>query len=233
MKKILVPLAVNTDDKGQVAYFVRPNYLRALENVGLEPVLVSGDFTEEQLIKAYEVCGGVLFMGGWDINPKYYGEESHQKTRWGEPNRDAIEMKILSWVKRDKKPFLGICRGEQVLNVGFGGNLIQHLPEQTVEQHSVGSYEKLGEVRHKIKIETGSRLYEILGTEEMVVNSGHHQAVNRVGEGLLVVARSVGGVVEAIEGEDRGWFLLGVQWHPEAEKSENSTRIFRALAEIV
>ncbi len=142
-------------------------------------------------------------------------------------------MKILSWIKNDQKPFLGICRGEQFLNVAFGGSLIQHLPEKTTESHNVGAYASLGEVMHEVEIEPDSRLFTIINKDNITVNSGHHQAIDRVGEGLWVVARTKQGVIEAIEGVDKSQFLLGVQWHPEADQGENSAKIFAAFAQSV
>ncbi len=87
MKKVLVPLAVNIDNKDQVEYIIRPTYLKALEKVGLEPVMVTGEFFDEQLRKDYDSCGGVLFMGGWDVDPKYYGQEASGNKHRGTEQR--------------------------------------------------------------------------------------------------------------------------------------------------
>jgi len=229
MKKVLVPLAVDADNKGQITYIIRPTYLAALEKARLEPVLVSCEISDVELRQAYDNCGGVMMVGGWDVDPKYYGQESHQMTRVVGPKRDDLELLILSWLKTDKKPFLGICRGEQILNVAFGGSLIQHLSDLVTEQHTVGKYDNLGEATHEIQVDGDSRLAGIIGTR-VVVNTGHHQAIDKVGAGLRIVARTKQGVVEAIEGVDRSHFVLGVQWHPEADKSETSDKIFAAFA---
>lgn len=230
MNKVLVPMAVNTAEDGSVNYFVRPTYLNALEVVGLEPVLVSGEFSEEQLKEEYRKTSGVMFMGGWDINPKFYGDALHTKTALAELGRDELELKILSWAKENKKPYLGICRGHQLLNVLLGGSLFQHLSEITLEEHSVGKYENLGQVLHEVEIDETSRLGKIVGEKKIMTNSGHHQAINKLGEGLRVVGKSKAGIIEAVEWLGHDWFALGVQWHPEADFNIDSKKIFEAFA---
>lgn len=226
-------LAILVDENGQANYFIRPTYLKALEEVNLEPVMITGELKEKELREEYEKCDGVLFTGGWDIDPKYYGREPHKEMKLTEPSRDEVELKIMNWVKQDKKPFLGICRGEEVMNVSFGGTLFTHISDIYLEKHNVGSYANLNEVMHEVKVEEGTHLRAILNKKMILVNTAHRQAADEIGKDLLVSARSPEGVVEALEGVDKAWFLLGVQWHPEALWNEDSIKIFQAFAEAV
>jgi putative glutamine amidotransferase len=168
-------------------------------------------------------AAGLLLMGGSDVNPDLYGEERDPETEEPDDDRDAIELWLLADALSRNLPILAICRGMQLLNVAHGGTLIQHL--QPVEKHQVRSADKSLPV-HPIKIVPGTILSRIAGAR-LDTNSRHHQAVGKVGGGLLVSARSDDGVIEAIERPDKP-FVVGVQWHPEDQPDH--LPLFQAFA---
>ncbi len=175
---------------------------------------------------------GILFTGGSDIQPARYGKqaEEHLCTDIDE-ERDRVEFTIADEAEKGNTPVLGICRGMQLLNVHRGGTLITD-----IETFGGLGHRKLDgfDARHNVRIEPGSYLRRILGEGESEVNSAHHQAVERVGDGLSVSARATrDGIIEALEWEDSTDkpFFLAVQWHPERmEFSENfAGRIFETF----
>ena len=175
---------------------------------------------------------GFLFTGGGDADPKYYGQE--MLPQCGKPNvaRDEFELALLKAVLAAGKPVLGICRGEQMLNVAMGGTLIQDIPSQRPE--AAGENHRDNDHRrapsHPAHITPGTHLHRLLGCEELLTNSVHHQSVDLPAPGLRICAVSPAGIVEAIEAEDSR-FLLGLQWHPEslAARDEQMQRPFDAL----
>jgi putative glutamine amidotransferase len=155
---------------------------------------------------------GLLLMGGTDVNPVRYGEQSQPETDEPDDVRDEAELELIRQAIQKDLPILAICRGLQILNVYHGGTLIQHLASSA--RHDIDAAHK-GEAAHAVAIVSGSVLHRVAGAEEWPVNSRHHQAANRVGRGLLIAARdSDDGTVEALERPDRR-FVLAVQWHTE------------------
>lgn len=160
--------------------------------------------------EALEGAHGLLVTGGGDIDPHRYGAEAHPEVYGVDPRRDAWELALVAAL--GGRPVLGICRGAQLLNVAAGGTLVQHLPDVTELVHR--DRERDREEVHEVEVEPASRLHAVLGGLRAGVNSLHHQAVDRLGDGLAIVARADDGTVEAVEAVD-GRQLLGVQWHPE------------------
>ncbi len=180
----------------------------------------------------HEEVDGILFTGGPDIQPARYGKET-EANMCGEidEERDGIEFEIARKAEEKEIPLLGICRGSQLLNVHRGGTLVTD-----IESFGGSSHRKADgfDARHQVRIEPGSFLRRVLGEGEGEVNSAHHQAVERVGDGLVVSARSTGdGTIEALEWADPTDkpFFLAVQWHPERmELSENfAGRVFETF----
>ncbi|MDH6127033.1 gamma-glutamyl-gamma-aminobutyrate hydrolase family protein [Kitasatospora sp. GP82] len=149
----------------------------------------------------------LVVSGGPDLHPAYYGAQPHPRTRAVTPERDAWETALLHAAVAAEMPLLGICRGMQLLNVVFGGTLIQHLDH--VQEH-LGTPQGYG--RHPVRPVPGTLLAELLPETVVSVPTYHHQAVDRLGTGLIVSAYAEDGTVEAVEGSG---FTLGVQWHPE------------------
>src|SRR5579859_837325 len=168
-------------------------------------------------------AGGLVLMGGTDVNPDLYGEERQPETDDPDDDRDAVELWLLADALSRNIPVLAICRGMQLMNVFHGGTLTQHL--EPVEKHQVRSADK-GLPVHRVRIAPGSQLGRIFGMN-LEVNSRHHQAVKRPGGALLISARAEDGMIEAIERPDLP-FVVGVQWHPEDQPSHAG--LFQAFA---
>lgn len=163
----------------------------------------------EQAVQDALTCDGLLLPGGGDMDPKFYGQE--RIPACGEPNllRDAAEPLLLRAFLATDKPVLGICRGIQVMNAVLGGDLYQDIKPFEHLPHN-DHWAKV----HTVTVRRGTLLSRILGQDTVLVNSQHHQAVDRVAPGFTLAALSEDGIVEAIEKPDAG-FCLGVQWHPE------------------
>lgn len=155
---------------------------------------------------------GLLIAGGPDVDPQCYGAERHPKTGGARAERDAWELALVRAALERDLPLLAVCRGLQVLNTALGGTLIQHLPDVVgSDMHSpvVGAFG-----RHAVELEAGSRLAGIAGERAMTATH-HHQAIDRLGDGLIACGWAEDKVIEAVEVPDRRW-AFGVQWHPEA-----------------
>lgn len=192
-------------------YGLPENYIDAVRRAGGRASLVlPGDDREPaELLDRFD---GLLLVGGGDVEPARYGAPAHAESYGVEPDRDELEIALLREADRRRMPTLCICRGMQVLDVAFGGTLIQHLPdEDRFLPHGVPSGED--GLYHDVKLEPGSRIARAAGAEIVSVSSHHHQGVDRIGEGLTATGWSPDGLVEALEREG-GW-MVGVQWHPE------------------
>ncbi len=190
------------------------NYIHSLVRGGGAPVVMPCVTDREALRAAVEAADGIVLTGGGDVHSLAYGEEAHPKSSYQDPSRDAMEFEVTRLALERERPILGICRGVQLLNVAFGGSLIQDVPSQVPEallHYQIGLESVLV---HTIDIEPESLLARVLGSSAMPVNSYHHQAVNRVGDGLRVNCRARDGVIEGVEAAD-GRPILGVQFHPE------------------
>lgn len=201
---------------------VRP-YLEALDAAGIDPLpCTPGSHAPIDRVQ------GIVLTGGGDIVPSYYGQQPDPQLGEVDPERDAFELGLLTMADGAHLPTLCICRGMQLLNVHRGGTLIQHLPQS--DRHRRLDTPK-GQAVHGVRVEADSELAALLETSVVQVNSRHHQAVDRVGEGLVVTGRAMeDGVIEALEDPKRR-FLLGVEWHPEDQAPEDAIqrRIFTAL----
>jgi len=207
-----------------------PQYERAVELAGGEPVRVPLDRTPAEVMKIIERCDAVLLPGSnADVDPAKFGAEKHPKTEAADPKRDTVDELLLQDAYNMHKPILGICYGLQILNVYRSGTLLQHV-ESTVN-HEAG---RKVPVAHQVVVEPGSKLSEILGAGSLPANSSHHQAAESIGDGLKVVARSPeDGIIEGLEGTSPDHFVIAVQWHPERSFNDDShsRAIFAALVE--
>jgi putative glutamine amidotransferase len=182
-------------------------YVRAVAENGGVPVVLPTIDNEEILRRYLKELDGLVLVGGADIPPAAYGQEPHETVKPLPAQRYDFERKLIGLWLDSGKPILGVCLGMQFTNVVAGGTLIQDIPSQVGKTINHRKY-------HRVRIEPDSSLAEILGGDEALVFSNHHQAVGSLGSGLKVVARSEDGVIEALERLDGG-FGLFVQWHPE------------------
>ena len=192
------------------------NYALALTSAGAVPLLAPN--VDAGLAEVYaERADGLLLTGGVDIDPYLFGARPHPDLGTVDRRRDAFELALYRAFRALGKPILGICRGIQLVNVAHGGTLHQHLPAvPDTEQHLQKDF--TGAPLQRVALTPGSRLAAGFGSTDLFVNSFHHQAVDRVGEGLQVAARSEDGIVEALEIDDGAGshdFVVAVQWHPE------------------
>lgn len=202
-----------------IASLTNDTYVQAIKEAGGVPiVLPNGDGSSDKIAIYLELLDGLIMPGGADIPPSEWGEEPHPTTKVLEKNRYLFEKALVTaWIKRTNKPLLGICLGSQWINVVHGGSLIQDIPSEFGVTHRG--------VTHQVTLESSSRLSKIFDETEFMVNSNHHQAVGRLGEGLRLVATSPKGIVEATETIDPDRFLIGVQWHPEKMVPEDPLQV--------
>lgn len=161
-------------------------------------------------------CSGVILTGGQDLDPRKWGQPTSQQVRPMPARREESDRYVLAKVVEKKMPVFGIGVGMQLINVYFGGTLYLHLPFECPK--AMPHFDPSGGAhRHMVMLEPNTMMDDIYGGGEIRVNSMHHQAVNQVGKRLRVSAKSLDGVIEAIESTDPNWFCLGVQWHPECD----------------
>lgn len=226
MKKPVIALTTRPKNK-EGKYELSAQYTNAVKRAGGIPLLVppSGKFEEE----LFEIVDGIILTGGGDIDPVFYGGESHAKIYGLDEERDEFEIPLAREIVKRKIPALPICRGIQVLNVALGGTLIEHLPDATDGSitHRVENPEG---ILHSHRIEKTSKLFGIIGHENVQAVSWHHQAVKDIAPDLIPVAFAPDGIVEALEMKDHP-FLIAVQWHPEmsADHDAIEQRLFDAL----
>lgn len=187
------------------------DYSRAVQRAGGAPVLIPATSGTDPAAVTGRLDGLVL-SGGGDVDPRNYGCAPSAATGGVDPDRDEAEFQILHAALGRGVPVLGICRGCQVVNVAMGGTLHQHLPDVTDLQHL--RREPRDWISHTVGVEPSSRLHKVVGSDEIEVNSIHHQSIARLADSLRIVACAPDGVVEAVEDPDRE--LLAVQWHPES-----------------
>ncbi len=195
---------------------VSRSYLQALSAAGAAPVIIPVGLSETALRDLFERLDGLLFPGGGDISHLRLGIPPGAPIENPIEPRDALEYALVRWAAREGKPFLGICRGVQVLNAALGGSLILDIESEVPEAlpHDSPEDTPRDQLVHWIEVDPSSHLATVLGDQHLQVNSFHHQAVLAPAPDLRVVARAADGVVEALEfpGHPYG---LGVQWHPE------------------
>ena len=196
-------------------------YLDAVVRAGGSPLLLPPSGTDTDVL---DVLDGLIVVGGSDPDPALYGEKSHPLTA-SQPERDRHDLALTRGALDRGLPLFAICRGMQVLNILLGGTLHQHVPGVLPESNYQPSPGVFGSV--EVEVRPGSLLHRAVG-DRVVEPCYHHQAVDRLGEGLEVTGRSADGLVQAVETTAPGW-VLGVQFHP--EQNVEDLRLFRAHVE--
>ena len=201
---------------GLPLYIMNQTYIRVLETLGALPVMIPLQMSEATLRGTFARLDGLCLPGGEDLDPQHYGAERHPLLGATDKERDRTELLLTQWALEAGMPFLGVCRGVQVLNVVCGGTLYQDLhsdcPALAKHDYTPPTFERF-RISHEVTIEADSRLAHALGVRHGV-NSMHHQGIDQLGAALRVVARAEDGLPEALEMPVLP-FVLGVQWHPE------------------
>jgi putative glutamine amidotransferase len=208
------------------------SYSRAVAAAGGAPLLLPLLDDEDALCALYAPLAGVLLPGGADVNPAAYGEATRPDcgVEGVDDLLDTVELILARWALADDKPLLGICRGQQTLNVAAGGTLYQDIATQLPDSAPHQYPETRTALVHTIRVEPDSRLAAVLGADELRVNSIHHQAVARLAAGFRATACAPDGVIEGIEHPTHR-FALAVQFHPEELVPDHapSARLFAAF----
>jgi putative glutamine amidotransferase len=203
----------------QQAVLLSRSYVEAVQRAGALVLMLPPD---EQLLEdpsvVLDLLDGLVLAGGADIDPASYGEQAHPETVDTVPERDRFEIALVRAAIERDLPVLGICRGMQLINVAYGGTLLQHLPELFGHHEHLRVPGTFDGADHDVELSEGSIAARAAGETHHATKSHHHQGVDRLGEGLQISgSSSMDGLPEAIEMPGRR-FVLGVQWHPEADR---------------
>lgn len=236
MSKPVVALTAATKPvEGMMRVRLNQAYIDAVRAAGLVPLVVP-PLSESELAGVVEAVQGIVLTGGEDVDPSEFGAERHPQTQDPHSERDKCELALVHIAREMRIPTLAICRGMQVVNVAFGGTLIQDIAS---EQPSAMKHDRASERRirvHDVRIERASKLARAMGDSSITVNSSHHQALDRVASELRVTAHAPDGIIEGAEWASDDWWMLAVQWHPEelvSDGKEWDRRLFAEFAEAV
>lgn len=227
----VIGLTIGYSDNDEI-FALRDDYVRAVEAAGGLP-LVFAPGVPADAQDLLDHVQGLLLTGGADVDPSRYGDPPHAALGRVLPERDAFELALCRTALNRDLPILAICRGHQVLNVATGGTLVQDIPSDIQGFVDHDPDVDRWQTAHEVRILPGTRLQALLKRQDVAVNSFHHQAVKRLGDGLVVSAVSVADqVVEAIEMPGRR-LVIGVQWHPESfwDRGPEFRPLFEALVE--
>jgi len=209
---------------------VNDGYFDCVSRAGGLPVLAPPVESPAEIRELLHLAGALLLVGGDDVDARRFGERNHARAKPVHARHDAFELALARAAVRRGVPLLGICRGCQVLNVALGGTLVQDIRSAIPRSLRHRRHSARRSARHPVSIEPGTLLARIVGEKRLAANSSHHQAVGRLGRGLVASAHASDGVVEAVESKRRGRFVLGVQWHPETlPRAKRHGALFRAL----
>lgn len=208
-------------------YALRENYCSSVARYGALPIPLPHDVAHVEDYLAL-LDGLVITGGAFDVSPELYGDTSKHETVTTKQQRTQFEFAITRGAIEKKIPILGICGGEQLLNVVLGGTLIQHIPDSVKDALEHEQKNPRTEPGHEVIVEKGTLLHRIVGTEKIATNTAHHQAVAKVAPGCVVNSRTIDGVIEGVEYKEHP-FCLGVQWHPEYFVTEADEKIMAAF----
>lgn len=215
-------------DLEKKSYWMLPGYMKGIEEAGGLPVMLPLTSDLDEIRQLSEEMDGYLFSGGPDIEPSLYGEEKRPACDVCCDLRDAMEIPLFHAVYEKDKPIFGICRGIQLINTALGGTLYQDLPSEhpsdTVHRQTIPPENPT----HSVTLIADTPLCTVIGSDTMMVNSCHHQAVKTLGKGLCVMGVSEDGIIESVYAPEK-YFVQAVQWHPESmhHVDENSRKLLR------
>ena len=216
MKKPIIGITLDNEEPGHYSkfpwYAIRKNYLHSIEKFGGIPFPLL--HTQSNLKDIISLIDAIIITGGgFDINPSLY-EKKNTSSRSIKKIRTDFEIKICEMSLQLNIPILGICGGEQLLNVCCGGSLIQDIKEYNKSSLEHEQTNPRNQTSHSVKINKQTKLFKIINQSVIKVNSSHHQAVNQLGKNLIVSSQASDGIIESIESTKHEW-CIGVQWHPE------------------
>ncbi len=232
-KAPLIGITLDSEEAGGYSklpwYALRKNYAQSVAQAGGVPVMLPHHPTQAE---AYldAIDGLVLTGGAFDVDPALFGDASVHPTVVMKAERTAFELAVVQGAIARDMPILGICGGQQLLNVALGGTLIQHIPDAVPGCLAHEQPNPRTEAGHDVAVTPDTLLSRIVGKSSIAVNSAHHQAVKDVAPGCIVNATAKDGVIEGIEAMGKR-FCLGVQWHPEYHITPADTAIFTAFVE--
>ncbi|MBM3511217.1 MAG: gamma-glutamyl-gamma-aminobutyrate hydrolase family protein [Alphaproteobacteria bacterium] len=232
MSRPLIGITLDSEAPGGYSkfpwYALRQNYCDAVADAGGVPVLLphGGDGSTY----AERIQGLVVSGGDFDVDPALFGDAAKHPTVKTKEGRTDFEIEVTRAALGRDLPVLGICGGQQLLNVILGGTLIQHIPDTVVDALAHEQPNPRNEPGHTVRIMADTLLHRVVGALDLAVNSAHHQAAREVGPGVIVDALAPDGVIEGIE-DPRYRFCLGVQWHPEFVLSAGDRRLFVAFVD--
>ena len=222
----------NSNTYGQRYIQLMQAYVDAIAQAGGVPVVIPSSLSSGGWEELYSRLDGILFSGGGDISLERFEGDPHPRIDDVEPARDSVELSLLHAAAAGGKPFLGICRGCQLINVGLGGTLYTHLPDQlpgALDHSYPGNLRTV--LVHEVQIEEGTLVANVLDQPIVKVNSHHHQGLKDIAPDFRVAGRAPDGLVEAVELPEHP-FGLAVQWHPEWLTDQQPTRnLFRRFVQ--
>ena len=216
MKKPIIGITLDNEEPGNYSkfpwYAIRKNYLESIEENGGIPFPLSHNI--KNLKKVYTFIDGLIITGGnFDIDPKIYGKKSSD-ARIIKNQRTDFELKICKNFIKNNKPLLGICGGEQLLNIACGGTLIQDIKKYNNKSLNHEQIIPRNKTSHSVKIDKKTKIFKIIKKDLIRVNSAHHQSIDKIGNNLIISGVAKDGIIESIEHKKNNW-CIGVQWHPE------------------
>ena len=211
MRALRIGVTASGTSEGANIHRVTENMTKAIAATGVEMITLDYPLNEEEIDRILPTLDGVIMAGGPDVHPKYYGREVDPYCGESVEDRDLMELYVMKWAMENDVPVLGVCRGMQLINVALGGTL-----HQDVVHHMNIVHRQPQGVRywHDVIFEGDSMLRRLVPSERYPVNSYHHQAVERLADGLVPTAYNPDGLIEAYE-RPASKFLMAVQWHPE------------------
>ena len=235
MRKLIGITSSEENTNDPLEFTLPKAYVQAIENAGGLPIIlpiIDGD--KELIYEMVEHIDGLLLTGGVDVDPLLFGNEPHPDLGRIDPYRDFFEMHLAEAALKKELPILGICRGCQLLNVAAGGTIVQDIPAEYGKDKVIKHAQVAPRwyATHTVQFNTGSRLAQIFGSEELVINSYHHQSVKEPAAGFQATAFAKDGIIEGIE-KDNHRFTIGVQWHPEQMFQRNPvfTKLFKSFVD--
>ena len=220
-------------DEKKDSIWMLPGYMNGIEDAGAVPVILPLTVSETVLKKAADCFDGFLFTGGHDVDPKLYGEAKTDHCGAVCETRDQMETYLFrEAVLNQNKPALGICRGIQLFNALLGGSLYQDLPAELPNSVGHAKGPPYDVPAHTVRLLPESPFCKLAGKDRLEVNSYHHQGINRIAEGLEIMAMADDGLVEAVYLPDRS-YVWAVQWHPEfSPNDESSKKLFASFVRV-